>query len=180
MKTNFARKVAYAISTLFLIYLAIPSPIFPPTPPGALKSDEPGDTRNSLIQAFYSDMSREEIIKYFASQFNHSQLLKIPLPSIRLKNYPPEESTTKIMDELKSSYLEELVHPLRESVFINVFQPDDPHFAMIVKGTRYTNKITVRLYPSNTINRLIVGTLTIGCIWMLISFIRTVRTKNEY
>ncbi len=148
------------------VYLALPSPAFPPPPPNSLQSDEPADTESVYRRAYYTDYSRSEIMAYYKKQFQSSPLGRLPLLQIRL-NYPPEDAFTYIRDQTQSSWLEELVHPGRESIFINGFYPTKPTEQININGVHYLNKITVHYYPSRAVSRLTVLALTvIAVIWL--------------
>jgi hypothetical protein len=119
MKTTV--KILYApLSLLFLVYLLLTNPDFPSPPSASIQSNEPSDTHIPLRRAYFTNFTRGEVISSYRNQFTESQFLGIPLPTLRL-NYPPEEAQTIIRDQTRSTFLEELVHPMRESVFINGF-----------------------------------------------------------
>ena len=82
------------------------------------------------------------------------------MPAFRL-NYPPEEARTIIRDQTRSTFLEEIVHPLRESVFINGFEPKDPKDAIEIAGRSWRQKIIVRYVPSRLWLRLVLGLSTV-------------------
>jgi len=75
-------------------------------------------------------------------------------------NYPPEEAKTLIRDQTRSTFLEEIVHPLRESLYINGFDPKDPKDAIEIEGKPWRQKIIVRYVPSNTLTRVLVVVLS--------------------
>lgn len=75
------------------------------------------------------------------------------MPTYRL-NYPPEEAQTLIRDQARSTFLEEIVHPFRESIFVNGFEPTRPQDAIFVEGRAWRQKIIVRFVPSVTLIRL--------------------------
>lgn len=161
---NSMRSIVYVFFILLVFgtaaYLAIPSPQFPPPPPNSLQSDEPADTESIYRRAYYTNFSRSQVMDYYQRQFN-SALLQIRL------NYPPEEATTFIRDQTRSSWLEELVHPGRESIFINGFYPTKPTEQININGVHYLNKITVHLFPSRAVSRLtVLGMTIIGFIWL--------------
>ena len=52
--------------------------------------------------------------------------------------------------------MEEIVHPLRESIYINGFEPKTEEYAQYYKGTRYNQKIIVKYVPSSVWIRIIV------------------------
>ena len=72
-----------------VIYLIFPSPAPLPPLPNGLKSDEPGDTvQIPGIYAYYTDLSRQEIISFYQNNYTNSRLFKFPFITYRL-NYPP-------------------------------------------------------------------------------------------
>jgi len=145
------RLLFLTFSLLFFAYLSLPNPEFPTPPPDALQSDEPADTETSLRRAYFTNLTREEVMSHYKNQLT---------PAFRL-NYPPEEARTIIRDQTRSTFLEEIVHPLRESVFINGFEPKDPKDAIEIAGRSWRQKIIVRYVPSSTWVRLVLGISTI-------------------
>lgn len=142
-------------STLFIIYLLLPNPTFPEPPPDALQSNESADTETPLRRAYFTNYTREEVMIHYKDQFEKPMIFGIFLPSYRL-NYPPEEAQTIIRDQTRSTFLEEIVHPFRESVYINGFKPSLQKDAIFIEGKDWYQKITVRFVPSNTLTRVIV------------------------
>src|SRR3989344_3398540 len=128
-------------------YLIYPVPGFPSPPPGSLVSTEPADTESIYRKAFYTNLSREEVVSYYKTQWSQ--------PFIRI-NHPPEEAQTLIRDQARSSWLEELVHPLKDSVYINGFYPTKPTEQININKVHYLAKITVHYFPSHSITRLTV------------------------
>jgi len=143
-------------SIIFLAYLSLPNPEFPTVPPDALQSDEPGDTETPLRRAYFTNLNRDEVMQHYKNEFKGSSFLGIYLPTYRL-NYPPEEAQTIIRDQTRSTFLEEIVHPFRESIFINGFEPKDPKDAIEIKGRPWRQKIIVRYVPSSIWLRLVLG-----------------------
>lgn len=130
--------------------------------PSSLKSTEPGDTiQVPNVTAYYSFNYRDFATKYY--QKDYYRLTKLPFPPLRL-NYPPEYAFLTIRDQTQSTYLEEYVYPLRDSLFLNGFEPfyedGTPKFPRAVQfgvnGEHFNNKNTLRFYPSNYPVRLIV------------------------
>jgi hypothetical protein len=151
-----------------LVYLSLPSPKIPSIP-HSFKSDEPGDTIQHPDQpAYYTNLSRNDVLKYLQSQFS-LQLNNLKLPSYRL-NYRPEDSTQYVREQLLTYYLEEIVYPLRESLFVNGWNPrlspisaanfekQYDRWAMIREGREYQSRITLRAYYSPLWIRLFVWT----------------------
>ena len=142
---------------LLLGYLAQPSPGFPAQLPGSYQSGEPADVETTLRRGYYTDMTRSEVLDWYKQQFKWGEEL----------NYPPEEAQTIIRDQTKSTFLEEIVHPFRESIYVNGFEPTDPQYALIVNGRQYRQKVIVRYVPSSFPARIILGFATLGLIYIL-------------
>lgn len=154
-------KILYLIFSLFLLaYVCLPSPAFPLPPKDALQSDEQGDMESPLRRAYFTNLTREEVGEYYKSVFSKSSFLNIPITTYKL-NYPPEESQTLIRDQTRSTFLEELVHPLRESIYINGFEPKDPKDAIFIQGKFWRQKIIIRYVPSSLFVRIGVSVLII-------------------
>lgn len=147
-------------SIILLAYLSLPNPEFPAPPSDALQSDEPGDTETPLRRAYFTNLTRDEVMEHYKNEFNRSPFLGIYLPTYSL-NYPPEEAQTIIRDQTRSTFLEEIVHPFRESVFINGFEPKDPKDAIEIKGRPWRQKIIIRHIPSSIWLRLVLGISTL-------------------
>jgi len=95
-------------------------------------------------------------MNHYKNQFEEKIFLGLFIPSYRL-NYPPEEAQTIIRDQTRSTFLEEVVHPFRESVFINGFKPTQKKDAIFIEGKDWYQKITVRFVPSNVLIRIVVA-----------------------
>jgi hypothetical protein len=135
---------------LLFIYTLLPNPKFPNPPSDALQSKEPGDSENlSIRRAYFTNFTREEVMKHYQNEFKGFRL-----------NYPPEEAATIIRDQTRSTFLEEIVHPFRESFFVNGFEPKDAKDAIEIVGLPWRQKITVKYFPSNLILRSFVIVLT--------------------
>lgn len=146
-----------ALLVLFLIYLLVPSQPVAPLP-DSLKSIEPGDTiQIPGISAYYSQHEREFVTKYYQDQFA-PRIFGIKLPTYRL-NHPPEYSREKFKDTIFSSYMEEVVVPFRESLFINGWEPDVffkgnasalSRYTVLVDDKKYFSKATLRPFYAST------------------------------
>ncbi len=156
--------VAALIYFAGIFYLIQPSPDLPSLADAA-RSDEPGDTVQHPDQsAYYTNRdNRSDILGELQKKFGLSQF---GFASYRL-NYRPEEVGGLVRDQLRSYYLEEVVHPLRESLFINVLDPaktpmidDDKReqAKMYFHGQFYPIKVTLRPVYSDVVGRLIVWT----------------------
>jgi hypothetical protein len=149
-----------SITMVIAVYFSLPTPEFPPPPPNSLQSTEPADTESVYRRSYFTNYSRTEILNYYWNNFNSSII------QYRL-NYPPEESYTYIRDQTPSSWLEEIVHPGKESLFVNGFYPTKPTEQININGVHYVNKITVHYFPSKLISRFTVLFLSVICIYLL-------------
>ncbi len=152
------------IFVLGCVYLLLPSPQVPDLS-GSDRSDEPGDTWQHPDQkAFFTERVRSEVISELQSKFSLN-ILGVAIPSYRL-NYRPEESYEFVRDQVKSYYLEEVVYPLKESLFINGFEPSNsPEFRRYnpkdrprnsFRGRDYLSKVTLRPVYSHPLSRVLV------------------------
>ncbi len=142
--------------------------------PNALKSDEPGDTlENPQRAAFFSDNFRDSVMSFYISDYQ--RLNYLPFGPIRI-NYPPEYAYTAVKDQILSTYLEELVYPMKSSLFINGFEPfyedGTPKYkgatTIEIKGTVFATKTTLRFYPSSILVKIIVWIgVTAGLYWLI-------------
>ncbi len=163
------------IFLLGVLYLILPSPKYPDLTNGA-RSDEPGDTWQHPDQkGYYSNDDRATVLSDIQSQFS-LKLDGITIPSYRL-NYRPEESYDYVRDQLQSYYLEEIIYPLRESIFVNGWEPKkapkrfDPQAKAIsdlsIHGIVYNAKITLRPVNSSTWARLLIWTLIFPSVYLV-------------
>lgn len=143
------------LSVLFLGYLMLPGYSFPNPPPDAVQSMEGADTETPLRRSYFTDFTRAQVLYYYQNQINKSSFLNLPMPTLRL-NYPPEDAQTLIRDQTHSVYLQEFVHPLRESVYVNGFRYESEDGTWY-KGVHYYQKIIIRFVPSGYLPRLVVG-----------------------
>jgi len=174
-------KIAKIIFFLFLLlgtfYLVLPSPDDFPALPNSLKSTEPGDTvQIPGVSAYYTDISRKEVVDFYFQYFSKSPFLGIPLITYKL-NHPPERIREVLRDTQQSTYVEEIVHPLRESVFVNGFEWNNDPFTppqarakniLLVGGKVYQFKVTLFYQHSQWWQRLLIFYLTMGLIYLLV------------
>lgn len=164
------KKLLIGLFIIGLIYVLLPGPgeieDFKAVP--GVKSDFPGDTiQNPNIAAFYTDYTRSEITKFYKDDFSKKLLFGIPLPIISL-NHPPEAAHKYVRDQQESTFLEEYIFPLRESLFVNGYEPKvendmfnrrDRSFIgdhLKYKEVFYNSKTTLRYHPSYLVNRVLV------------------------
>lgn len=186
--------IVTAIFLLGLLYLILPGPErieqFSRLP-DALKSQLAGDTvQNPNIAAYYSDYRRDFVTKFYFNDFRRLYCkqtfwgLPNPLcfiPPIRL-NHPPERAFNYIRDQQESTYLEEYLYPLRESFFVNGYEPFDKNGRrfnktsqpIVVDATIYASKTTIRYYPTSTWLRVAIY---IGIWAVLIALYKILRSE---
>lgn len=162
------------------IYLVLPNYTFPTPLPDSLKSQEPADLETPLRQGYFTNYSRDEVISWYRQQFSYKIVFghKVKLPTLLL-NYPPEDAETIIRDQTSSTFLQELVHPLRESIYINGFKPSSvnnkPQF--YVDGKTWDQKIIIRFIPGNVMIRELIFIAT--AFMTVILFKAFLRTFNK-
>jgi len=153
------RTLGCLLFIVFTLYLSLPQLEFPQPPQDALQSNEPADTETILRRAYFTNYTREEVLKHYQRQLRKSYF-GVNMPQYRL-NYPPEESHTIIRDQTRSTFLEEIVHPMRTSLYINGFEPKDEKDSIFIENKNWRQKIIVRYIPSNVYYRLIFGVFTV-------------------
>mgnify|MGYP001590912186 CR=1 FL=1 len=130
--------------------------------PDSEKSKLEGDTiQIPNVAGYFSNNYRGFVVPFYLS--NYWQKTLLPFPPLRL-NHPPEFSWSVIKKHTDATYLEELVYPLRDSLYVNGFEPfyedKTPKFwgsAKLNQGENlWYTKTTLRLYPSFVFVRLIV------------------------
>lgn len=150
------------ISGLFIVYIISPISNFPDPGTDFLQSNEPADVESQLRRAYFTDMTRQEVIDHYQDKYRND-FLGVDVPNIRL-NYPPEEAVTIIRDQTRSTFLEELVHPFKSSVYINGFEPKLEKDRIFIDDKEWKQKITVRYVPSNTGPRFILSIIIVAII----------------
>ena len=158
----------YIFSTVFLLYILIPNQQFPQPSDKSTQSSEPADVESNLRRGYYNNETRSEVLSYYISKFNEISVFnhKFKLFSITL-NYPPEEAQTLIRDQTRSTYLMEIVHPMRESLFINGFEPQRDNDMIIVDNKTYKQKIIIKMVNSELLQRLLIGMSALFSIYIL-------------
>lgn len=142
----------------FTVYLIKPLNNFPSPPQNAVQSNELADTETPLRRAYFTNLSREEVINHYQNYFSNS---------LRL-NYPPEEAQGIIRDQTRSTYLEELAYPLRESIYINGFEPTLAKDTILIDGENFRQKIIIRHVPNDTLVRTILGVAGLLILFLII------------
>lgn len=157
-------KAGYIItSIIFFVYLIIPNPTFPNKPEEALQSDEPADIESFYRRAYFTNLDREEVMRHYLAEMKEVGLFRLKLPTYRL-NYPPEESQTIIRDQTRSTYLEEIVHPFRESIYVNGFEPKNEKDKIFIQEKLWVQKIIIKQINSTVFVRFLIGLMCITII----------------
>jgi len=162
---------------LWFIYLILPPPREIPALPQSIKSDEPGDTwQIPGISAYYTNLSRQEVIKFYQDHYSSSSLFNLPLITYRL-NHPPEYFRELIRQTQQVSFFEEIVHPMRESLFVSGFEWNNDPFTkpdsreqnrLFIKGNDYQFKVTIIQKTSNPFWRVVLMMLITAVSWWII------------
>lgn len=161
-------KITHFLFFLILIfYLSLPNANFPKQLPNSLQSNEPADQETSLRRSYFTDYTREEVLRYYKKEIENNNILNVRIPSLKL-NYPPEEAQFRVRDQTRSTFLEEIVYPLRESFYINGFEPKEEKDVIFVDGKLWKQKITIRQVSSSLFLRLLMGLLIFVITKMLI------------
>ncbi|OGE34507.1 hypothetical protein A3C32_04150 [Candidatus Daviesbacteria bacterium RIFCSPHIGHO2_02_FULL_41_14] len=166
----------FIFSVLFLLYMVLPGPAeikdFPSLPVSQTSTLEGDTIQVKNVAGYFSDNYRDFSTNYYKDQYQQNTLF--PFPPLRL-NYPPEFAFTAIKDQTQSTYLEEFVYPLRDSLFVNGLEPftteGKPRFRGAIEfevgGNTYDTKVTLRYYPSNLAIRLVVWAGITTAIYLL-------------
>lgn len=134
---------------------------FPPLP-SSEKSTLEGDTiQITNVSAYFSDNFREFVVPFYSTTYQ--KLTNLPFPPLKL-NHPPEYSWIAIKRHTDSTYIEELIYPLRDSLYVNGFEPLNSEYMpkwwgaskFEVGGKQYFTKTTLRFYPSPVWVRIFV------------------------
>jgi len=151
-------KIIYILTGLaFLYYLYLPLIEYPDPIDLSYQSSEPADIESPNRKGYYVDSNRNQIITHYRKEFYNPALGFYPF---RL-NYPPEESKYLIRDQTMSTFLEELVYPMRESIYINGFEPRKDTEKIIISGKEWKAKVIVRYVGSEVFARILVGILVL-------------------
>lgn len=159
-------KYAFVIfSTLLFVYMLWPGPSQISdfyALPNSDKSTLEGDTiQVPNVAGYFSNNYREFVTPFYSKNYQKKTLL--PFPPFKL-NHPPEFSWIAIKRHTDTTYLEELIYPLRDSLYVNGLEPyyedGTPKFwgatkFEIGKNIWFT-KVTLRFYPSNPLVKFLV------------------------
>lgn len=173
---NFKFSFYHLFCLLLLLYMIWPGPSkidnFKPLPSSA-KSQLEGDTiQIPNVSAYFSNDFREFVVPFYYS--NYQKQTHLPFGPLRL-NHPPEYSWIAIKKHTDSTYIEELVYPLRDSLYVNGYEPfysdGKPKFwgsiQFDVMGRNWYTKTTLRFYPSTIVARILVWFGIITSVYLL-------------
>lgn len=130
--------------------------------PSSDKSTLAGDTvQIPNVSAYFSDNYRNFVVSFYFQNFREFNWL--PFPPLKL-SHPPEYSWNVIKKHTDATYIEEIVYPLRDSLYVSGFEPfyedGSPKFwgsAKLNEGDNlWFTKTTLRLYPSSVFIRILV------------------------
>jgi len=174
-----AFKLYLGLGALISFYLLLPAPELPPPDlPESVKSDLPGDTvQLTNVSAYFSNKNRHEVLSFYTDYFSRSKFLHIPLLTYRL-NHPPEKARQVFRETKRSWYLEEIVHPLRGSLFVNGFEEGKridgkvivEKKKLVYQGREWKNKISLRWFYSPGWARLLVFWFSWGLVYLVGQF----------
>jgi hypothetical protein len=154
--------VLFCLFNIFaIVYLISPTPI-PPDLVNSIKSDLPGDTvQLKNVSAYFTNMTRTEVMNFYKAYYSG--------PFRIIINHPPEKAKEIIRDTTQSYYFEEFVLPFKESLYINGFEWENDVFTkadsraqnrIIFKDKEYKAKITLRIFPTSPIKRILAFLFT--------------------
>lgn len=149
------------IGVLISLYLIVPAPKLPPSDLSeAFKSDEPGDTwQLKDVSAYYTNKERKDVISYYQDYFSQISLF----PIVRL-NHPPEFGREVFIDTKQTYYLEELIFPMKQSLFINGYEWENDVFTPVASRKQYIleadgkvwkSKVSLKWFSSHVFVRLV-------------------------
>jgi hypothetical protein len=170
----------FIFNIFFVLYLISPTPVIKNLP-NSVKSTLPGDTTQlKNVSGYFTNLSRTEVMNFYQSFYTGPFLIRL--------NHPPEKSKTIFRDTMQSYYLEELVLPFKESLFINGFEWEKDVFTkpekrivnkLTYNGISYSAKITIRIFPTPIINRLLTFFFVETSIILIFYIYRRLLQKHE-
>lgn len=153
--------------------------------PNSDKSKLAGDNVEQVpnVAGYFSNNYRDYVVRFY--QDNFKKLSFFPFAPYRL-NYPPEYSFVAIKKHTDTTYLEELVYPMKGSIFVNGFEPfiegGTPKYwgasTFDVGGNIWETKVTIRLFTSSLFIRIIVWFGTIVSMMLIYNLSRKIFKEN--
>lgn len=141
--------------------------------PNSYKSQLEGDTiQIPNVAGYFSNNYRDFIVSFYLKNYQINSHLFFPPLKI---NHAPEYSWIAIKRHTDSTYLEELIFPLRDSLYVNGMEPFNPDKSPKYWGSRpfeegggvWETKTTLRFYPSPLWSKFIVWALICSSIFLL-------------
>lgn len=171
------KKLYIGFCVLLLIYMIMPGPTkisdFKALP-NSDKSSLAGDNISQVpnVAGYFSNNYRRFVTSFYSK--NYKDKTWFFFPPLRI-NHPPEFSWNVIKKHTDSTYLEEFVYPLRDSIYVNGFEPyledGTPRYwgasKLSESGNFWYTKTTLRFYPSSVPIRTIVWLGIISSIYFL-------------
>ncbi len=160
------KKLYLGFCLLLLIYMIMPGPgkisdfkALPDSQKSTLAGDNISQVPN--VAGYFSNNYRKFVTDFYSK--NYQDKTWLPFSPLRL-NHPPEFSWKVIKVNTDSTYLEEFVYPLRDSIYVNGFEPFNEDKTskywgatkFSENGNAWYTKATLRFYPSNLAVRLLV------------------------
>lgn len=130
--------------------------------PESFKSTLSGDTIEiPNVSAYFSNHFRNFVTPFYYEDYQKNN--NLPFPPLKL-NHPPQYSWEVIKKHTDSTYLEEFVYPLRNSLYVNgleMFNPDGSRIfpgapQIIEDGRVWLTKTTLRFYTANILVKVLV------------------------
>lgn len=181
------KKIFIFLSLVLLIYMIWPGPSKISDFDALPKSDKStlsGDTiQIPNVAAYFSDNFREFVVPFYLKEFQKEA--NFFLPPLKL-NHPPEYAWIAIKKHTDSTYMEELIYPLKNSLYVNGFEPfysdGSEKFWGSTKfqqdGNLWYTKTTLRFYPSNVFVRIIVWMGIVASIYWIFKIGRRILTYD--
>lgn len=167
MKRYFFLLLSTVLSSIIFFYLSLPTHDFPIPLPDSVQSLEEADTESTSRRAYFTNFNREDVLRHYQSAFRNVKILGITLFSYRL-SYPPEDAFVLIRDQTRSTFLEEIVYPFRESIFVNGFKPKLAKDEIWYKGLHYDQKITVKYVKPSVLVRVPIAIIALLTCFLLV------------
>lgn len=145
------------------------------------------------LSDFYTNSWRDQVTKYYINAYQqlHCKSLKFINPFCYIKPFKINHSTnlasTYFVPKQKSTYLEEYVYPLTDSLIIDGWEPynktgkafNKSSQPLIKVNKKYNSEVTIRLYQSTFINRFIIYILIWTGFILEIKIFNKIFKKNE-
>lgn len=162
------KSIVGIIFLLGLLYILSPQPSsindFPYLP-NSVKSTDPFDYQYPNEIAFFSNYWRADVTGFYRNNFKDlNRFLGLSFPPIVL-NHPPEEAKEFIQNEPHSTYLEQYIYPLKDSIYVSGFEPYDQNGKPFTPGIRpvilnnttfFNSQINVHFFPTSVYSRILI------------------------